>query len=270
MTARRTSSASRNWPWPALTHVYRTRYSYMNHWEAIRQSWIEQLAKEFDAADVVRIEAASKPPWKVETPVSARRDGATFREDLAVLPAAERPGAGRSPKDLVPAGLQVGQLRPPRTSSTRTERRYALFSRRGRAAGADHHDGHHRLVSRSAGGELRGDGRRRARKSPGAACRRTAKEHPLTARRAAAGLVLVRVQRSGGRPGASRVAAGRPVAVALSRSSPPAHLGHMQRMYFFVPRGHAEDRVLLERRPARRSTGRTELVRAEVTPAASS
>ena len=31
-----------------------------------------------------------------------------------------------------------------------------------------------------------------------------------------------------------RIAAGRPAAVALSRSSPPAHLGHMQRMYFFV------------------------------------
>ena len=32
----------------ALVHSYRTRYSYMNHWEAMRQAWLPQAAAEFD------------------------------------------------------------------------------------------------------------------------------------------------------------------------------------------------------------------------------
>ncbi len=32
----------------ALRHAYRTRYSYMNHWEAMRQSWTRKAASEFE------------------------------------------------------------------------------------------------------------------------------------------------------------------------------------------------------------------------------
>jgi hypothetical protein len=41
----------------ALTHVYRTRYSYMNHWEAMRQEWTRQAAQEF-----------GEPAWDFKAP----------------------------------------------------------------------------------------------------------------------------------------------------------------------------------------------------------
>src|SRR5690606_21288364 len=64
-------------------HAYRTRYSYMNHWEAIRQAWIPQAAKDLDEPSWTDYASAAGPPWAVEEPVTAEQTAADFREGLA-------------------------------------------------------------------------------------------------------------------------------------------------------------------------------------------
>jgi hypothetical protein len=65
----------------ALTHVYRTRYSYMNHWEAMRQSWVSEAVKEFDEPTWSRADASPKP-WVVETPVTPQETETDFHQGL--------------------------------------------------------------------------------------------------------------------------------------------------------------------------------------------
>jgi hypothetical protein len=67
----------------ALTHAYRTRYSFMNHWEAMRQAWLPQAAKEFNEPSWVMREKSVRPPWMVDTEYSADETSAVFAEGLA-------------------------------------------------------------------------------------------------------------------------------------------------------------------------------------------
>jgi hypothetical protein len=66
----------------ALTHVYRTRYTYMNHWEAMRQGWTTTAAREFDEPSWA-FNAPGPKPWAVETPYSHEETESAFQEGLA-------------------------------------------------------------------------------------------------------------------------------------------------------------------------------------------
>ncbi len=217
----------------ALTHVYRTRYSYMNHWEAIRQSWIDQLVKEFDQPSWWDRGGRQTPPWKIDPSVGRDETEQRFREDLVFFQPQDVVKRTFS-TDLVPAGLKSDS---PAASRQQYQKgtRYALWSTGGEpleltivtgiiAWYRDRPDATY-VVTDAIGkevtrGRLPQDG----------------KEHPLRVEVAAAGLYWFEFNDQAA-AWSIRVAAGRPVAVALSRSAPPAHLGHMQRMYFFVPRG---------------------------------
>jgi len=217
----------------ALTHVYRTRYSYMNHWEAIRQSWIGQLVKEFDQPSWSDRGGEETPPWKIDQPVGRDETERRFHEDLEFFQPQDVEERSFS-TDLVPAGLRSDA---PAASYQQYQKgtRYALWSAGGEplemtivtgiiAWYRDRPDATY-VVTDAVGkevtrGRLPQDG----------------KEHPLRVEVADAGLYWFEFNDQAA-AWSIRVAAGRPVAVALSRSSPPAHLGHMQRMYFFVPRG---------------------------------
>jgi len=217
----------------ALTHVYRTRYSYMNHWEAIRQSWIEQLVKEFDQPSWSDRGGQQTPPWKIDQPVGRDETEQRFRDDLVFFPPQDVAERSFS-TDLVPAGLKSDSP-PASRQQYQKGTRYALWSTGGEplemtivtgviAWYRDRPDATY-VVTDASGkevtrGRLPQDG----------------KEHPLRVEVAAAGLYWFEFNDQAA-AWSIRVAAGRPVAVALSRSAPPAHLGHMQRMYFFVPRG---------------------------------
>ncbi len=217
----------------ALTHVYRTRYSYMNHWEAIRQSWIEQLVKEFDQPSWSDRGGQQTPPWKIDQPVGRDETEQRFRDDLVFFPPQDVAERSFS-TDLVPAGLKSDSP-PASRQQYQKGTRYALWSTGGEplemtivtgviAWYRDRPDATY--VVTDAGGKEVTRGR----------LPQDGKEHPLRVEVAAAGLYWFEFNDQAA-AWSIRVAAGRPVAVALSRSAPPAHLGHMQRMYFFVPRG---------------------------------
>lgn len=61
-----------------LTHVYRNRYTYMNHWEAVRQHWSAQLSKEYDEPSW----ATDKAPWIGSEPDTAENIETAFAEGL--------------------------------------------------------------------------------------------------------------------------------------------------------------------------------------------
>lgn len=67
-TTEQTAWRDKIWKW-----VYRTRYSYMNHWEAIRQSWI------YDNGD-------PNAPWRDNTPVTHNEIETLFQEGRNYYP----------------------------------------------------------------------------------------------------------------------------------------------------------------------------------------
>ena len=64
-----------------LTFAYRTRYEYMNHWAAMRQTFAGDAAKKLDEPTWVFNDRTPKP-WIVETPVSREETEQWFREGL--------------------------------------------------------------------------------------------------------------------------------------------------------------------------------------------
>lgn len=73
------------------TLVYRARYSYLNHWEAIRQDWIHEDS-----------DPKTVKPWKVETPVTAEETETLFQEGLKYFPELKIPTEVKFSDDLVP------------------------------------------------------------------------------------------------------------------------------------------------------------------------
>ena len=112
-----------------LTHVYRTRYSYMNHWEAIRQQWTPVVAKEFDRPRWSFRDPSPEKPWKVETPFAHDETERLLQDDVAYFqpqPVEERAFS----RDLLPGGFRSD--RPAATSQRfQGSARYAIYSRAG-------------------------------------------------------------------------------------------------------------------------------------------
>jgi hypothetical protein len=215
-----------------LTHLYRTRYSYMNHWEAVRQAWLPKLVKDLDAPEWTD-RAGGAPPWKVETPLDQGETDRLFRADLAYFKPQQVEEVAFS-NNLVPAGLSASA---PAESFQKYQggATYALWSREGEpleltvgtgviAWYRDRPEAVWTLADETgrelSTGRLPQDGEthdlRLAVPAPGA--------YRFAFRDQSAGWSI-------------RVPAGRPVALVLARGSGPSHMGHMQRMYFFVPKG---------------------------------
>lgn len=84
-----------------MTQAYRTRYTYMNHWNAVR-AWGREMAREYNKPEW--LDAKTPKPWEVETPVTPEETERVFREDLAYFQPQEMLQATFSER-LVPAGL---------------------------------------------------------------------------------------------------------------------------------------------------------------------
>lgn len=68
-----------------ITHTYRTRYNYMNHWEAQRQSWSWHLSDEFKEPTWYWAEATPNKPWAIETPYTHEETEKEFQEGLQLF-----------------------------------------------------------------------------------------------------------------------------------------------------------------------------------------
>lgn len=74
--------------------VYRTRYSYMDHWEALRQNGVKEDQN-----------PAAPKPWKVDRPVTHAETEQWFREGLAYFPDLAVPAETKFSTDLVAVNL---------------------------------------------------------------------------------------------------------------------------------------------------------------------
>jgi hypothetical protein len=223
--------AKRNFALQVLTHVYRTRYSYMNHWAAMLYDWTPKAAEEFNEPTWSFREPDN--PWKTETPCSRGNTDTAFQQDLIRFQpqsVAERTFS----KELVRAGFVT---EAPAVSSQRYQgkARYAFCSRQGEplecvittgviAWYRDRPDTRYTLSDAKGNelvkGRLPQDGN----------------EHPLTLKVPGAGIYRLEVDDQAAGWGI-RTAAGQPASLAMERGSSPSHMGHMQPMFFYVPAG---------------------------------
>lgn len=113
-----------------LTLAHRTRYEYMNHWNAMRQSFAADAAKKFEEPTWVLNDKAPKP-WLIELPVSREETDQWFRDGLQYFQPVKVNEVTFS-NDLV--AVDFGK--PTTTVSTQAYQRpmtYALHSRSGEA-----------------------------------------------------------------------------------------------------------------------------------------
>ena len=111
-----------------LTHVYRTRYTYMNHWEAIRQAWTPAAGQGPRRTRLVRTQRR-RTAVEGRTTAGSRRDGKGVPGGPGILPAAE-PGRTEFTADLVPAGFKSDEPADPH-QQYQEGTRYALSSAAG-------------------------------------------------------------------------------------------------------------------------------------------
>ena len=223
-----------------FTHVCRNRYTYMDHWAAIRHQWLRAAAKEYDLPTWL-----SDPPWKDAPPNTPAETDRQFRADMERFKPDPVEQVGFS-NDLVPSGLSA---KDPAASSQKYQKpaRYALFSRRGEplevrittgliAWYRDRPDARYVVTDRAgkqvARGRLPQDGN----------------THDVKVEVPAGGLYRLEFDDQAAGWGID-AAAGRAVALVLDRHTQPSHLGQMQRMYFYVPKGTRRIRYFWQGRP---------------------
>jgi hypothetical protein len=216
----------------AITHAYRTRHSYMNAWEALRQMWTPEAAKAFDEPAWSFNEPTVPKAWQKDAPCTRAETEACFRDDLRRFELQDVMEV-RFSTDLVPAGLRSGA---PAASSQSYQNpgKYALYSLQGEPL----------EFSLSAGliawYRHRAEAEYRVEDSSGAEMAKArlpldGKPHPLSLAVPKAGLYWLVVNDQGTAWNVS-AAAGKPIVAVLSRDFHPIHLGWMQRMYFYVPK----------------------------------
>ena len=220
--------ARRNAAEACFTHAYRTRYTHMNHWGAIRLAWLRKAAEEFERPGWLK-----DPPWKDAAPPTPEETEQQFRDDMERFRPVEIHRRTFS-DDLVASGLACEQ---PTALKQKFQRpgRYACLSRDGAPVRVtvttgeiawyrDRPPAAWRVTD--AGGKEVAAGR----------LPQDGEAHELTVPVPAAG--LYRLEFDDQSAGWSITAeAGTPICLALGRDDYARHLGHMQRVYFYVPRG---------------------------------
>lgn len=219
-----------------LTHLYRSRRSYMNHWEAARQDWTPKLAREFGEPSW-DAHAKGGPPWAVDRPYAAEEVERVFREGLEAFRPDPVEEKGFS-EDLVPVEFPGGLSGPPSRQTYQGGVRYWLYSLRGEPLDARVVPGtiawyrnraDARWTFRDPGGKVLSEGRLPLDGNP----------HDLRIEVLAPGLYTLEVQDNGA-GWSLTLEAGRPAAIPLRRDKGYSHLGHMPPMFFYVPRGTRE------------------------------
>lgn len=216
----------------AMTAVYRTRYDYMNHWNAMRQTWASQLAKTFNEPGWL-LNSKEPKPWIVDQPVSHEETQQWFREGLAYFqpnPVTEL----KFSSDLVPAHFTSAK---PAASLQQYQRpaTYAVHSRAGEPIELDFTTGviawyRDRAAAtyalRDGAGQTVSEG-----KLP-----QDGEVHHLSLKVPRAGTYTFEGNDSGA-GWKLKAEPGVMITLLNQRGKKFIHLGQMQEMYFYVPKG---------------------------------
>ena len=219
----------------ALTHAYRTRYSYMNHWEAMRQEWTRQAAQEFGEPSWDF--NASHQPWAVERPYTHAETEAEFQEGLAFF----QPQAIQEKKfssDLTPVRFPGAAASVESVQQYQGSVRYALYSLRGEPLTLSVVTGtiawyRDRAPARWTLTDSAG------KRIGGSSLPLDGLPHPIEVTPPQPGLYYFEMDDSSA-GWQIRAAPGRIVSLALESGRDLAHAGWMQTMCFYVPKGTRE------------------------------
>jgi hypothetical protein len=219
----------------ALTHCYRTRYEYMNHWAAMRSTWASQAAKEFGEPTWVPNDRTPKP-WAVDRAATRAETDAWFREGLDYF----RPTPVEEVKfsaDLAPVAFPAAKSVALKQQFQRPAE-YALHSPAGGPLDVtitpgviawyrDRPDARYTLKDAAgkvvAAGALKLDG----------------EPHAVAMKVPAAGTYTFACDDSGA-GWKIEVAAGRSAVLLSNRARRYLHLGQLQETVFYVPKGTKE------------------------------
>jgi hypothetical protein len=230
----------------ALTHGYRTRYSYMNHWVGMRDDWASRAAVEFGEPSWAPTDPTLKKPWAVVRPYTHDETEAEFREGLEHFQPDNAIEEKQFSNDLVPVDFSgasstdaIAPAAPVESVQTyQWGLRYALYSLKGEPlqmtliAGTIAHyrnmaparwtvtDASKRHI---AGDRLPLDGQL----------------HKLELKVPSPGLYFLDFDDSMA-GWQIRMAPGRHAAVVLEPTRRVEHAGWMQPMHFYVPKGTSE------------------------------
>ncbi|MFI5378789.1 MAG: DUF4838 domain-containing protein [Tepidisphaerales bacterium] len=215
-----------------LRLVCRTRFSYMNHWQALRHELASKAAKEFGEPTWVLNDPSPKP-WTNDREYTAEETEKEFQEGLARF----RPEPVEQltfSQDLVPVRFADA---PQKESDQRYQGpgRYALYSLRGEPLAMEIRTGiiawyRDRAAARYTITDAAGAGVAQGRLP------QDGEIHALEIKVPRAGLYYLDFDDASAGWGV-KVAAGKPCAIILPRGRAMSHMGHMQTMYFYVPRG---------------------------------
>jgi hypothetical protein len=240
----RDKSAKRALSLAGITHVYRTRYSYMNDWQTISRTWAERGAREFGEPSW----SYRKPdawPWLGAEPYTRAETDKLFRDDLARFPVRAVTEVAFSTA-LLPTGFRT---RKPAllTARLRHGGHFGLLSRAGEpleviitpgliAAYRDRADLRYTITD--AAGKVRAQGR----------LPQDGKEHPVRAAVGQAGVYWLEVEdQSVGWE--IKAAPGRPVVYALQKGKRTEAMGHLRPLFFYVPRGTRQLHIFWQGEP---------------------
>ncbi len=224
-----------------LTLTYRTRYEYMNHWAALRQTFASDAAKKFDEPGW-RFNEKTAKPWIIDEPVTSAETEAWFHEGLEYFQPTPANEVKFAYDDLVPTmlGTRVPANVEPAASSQTYQRpeRYALASLAGEPLEVEITPG------TIAWYRDRADARWKLTDGGG----KTIREGTLKLDGEAHGVKMT-VPRAGtyffefndsGAGWRINAAAGRPITWLPERGKIVHHLGYFQELYFYVPKGTRE------------------------------
>jgi hypothetical protein len=215
-----------------LTHVYRTRYSYMNHWQAMRQVWTVQAANEFNEPSWNEMQNELTPPWRGSGVYTREEVAGFFKEGLGYFQPQPVIEAEFS-NELVPVRFENAKPAPT-GHGFQGSARYAVYGDGNPirievvtgTIGWARNRAEARYSLLTSEGEIVSEGRLPL----------DGETHRLELPAPRPGLFFFEFDDS---MAGWRIAAppGLPISLCLRREEGFRHAGHMQRMFFYVPKG---------------------------------
>jgi hypothetical protein len=241
----------------ALTDAYRTRREYMNHWAAMRSTWVEQAVKEFGEEEWSP-KVKSPKPWIIETPVAREETARWFTDALAYFQPTPVREEVKYSEDLVPVALPALDPAAPLQQSYQNSARFALALRAAEPrsldilAGViawyrDRPEGKYTLTD-PAGAKVR-EGRLKL----------DGEAHPVSLEVPKDGTYFLEVDTSAGWK--FKTEPGLPMVLLNNHGRQHTPLGQVQPLYFYVPRGTKELQYFWAGGPHKIRGPRGELIR---------
>jgi hypothetical protein len=219
----------------ALTHGYRTRYSYILHWIALRGLWTKDAAKEFGEPSWAHDDPTPNKPWAVDRPYTHEETEAEFQEGLAFFqpdPVEEK----QFSKELVPVAFDATPIESKQAYQWTLP--YALYSKAGEPLEVSIVTGtiaHYRDMAPAKWSVTDASGRRLA----GDRLPLDGEPHSIHVPVPTAGLYFLEIDDSMA-GWQIKVAPDRHATIVVDPARKVEHAGWMQPMHFYVPKGARE------------------------------